>query len=119
MRLALRGCEFFGRGPKILSLSGHLGRLPMGHHAMKLSGRLRLVHAGSQFGVTEHFSDLRQNFQVFLGSGLGHQQKNKQLHGLGVRRVKTYWVGQLEYRRHGVFEAFDTQIGRASCRERV
>src|ERR1035437_7022656 len=38
---------------------------------------------------------------------LRHEQENQQAHGLLIGRIKSNWLSQLEYRRHGGLETLD------------
>lgn len=65
----------------------------------------------TQARIAKHLGNFRENFQVFLGRCLGHQQENQQTNRLLIRRIKADRVCQLEYRCHRRLQALDASMG--------
>ena len=74
------------------AMSGSLGGLPAGNHAVQLGSVHRGLEALAQAGITEQPGNFREDFQMLLRGSFWHQQKISRLTGILVRRIKP-WVG--------------------------
>lgn len=90
--------------------SGGLGRLPLSNQLMQADLGRTAFDAFTQSSVAEQFSDLGQDFQMLLSGRFRHQQKDQQIDGLLVWRIKADGLGQLEDGSHGGFETLDASV---------
>ena len=64
----------------------------------------------AQRTVTEQFGNFRQDFKMLLRGGLRHQQKNQQIDGLLVGRIRSELRSRTPAARSRVWSVLDAQL---------
>ena len=83
---------------------------PQRNQRMQRRGIVAGLDTFAQGAVAEHLCNFRKYFKVLLRRSLGHQQKNKQVHGLLIRRIETNRRLQLKNGSHRGLQPFDAAM---------